>query len=383
MKIVIAPDSFKGSLTSQEVIDIVAQSAHEHFTDVQCVAVPIADGGDGTVDALVCATKGRVIRTHARDPLGRMRECIYGEANGVAVIGMSEASGLALLTDEERNPFETSSHGTGDLIKKVLDDGFTDILVGIGGSATNDCGTGALQALGMRFIRGDGSQIGRMCGKELINVARMDASALDPRLQDVKITVMCDVTNPLTGEHGATYVYGPQKGGSPAQLERLEAGMIGFGRILDAFSGREITTMPGAGAAGGIGAALHVFAGAELCRGIDSVLSLVRFGELVRGADIVITGEGRVDAQSAFGKAIHGVAHCAKAADVPVVVIAGGVGDGAKALYDLGVSAIVPLPDAPMPLDECIQNAAELMKRAADRVFSLIRLGQRIDNHPT
>ena len=378
MKIVIAPDSFKGSLTSQEVIDIVAQSARRHFTDVQCVAVPIADGGDGTVDALVRATKGRIISARARDPLGRMRECIYGEANGAAVIGMSEASGLALLKDEERNPAETSSHGTGDLIKKALDHGFTKILVGIGGSATNDCGTGALQALGMRFYRQDGSEIDRMCGKELLHVAHADASGLDPRLMNTKITVMCDVTNPLTGRNGATYIYGPQKGGTREQLDALEAGMVSFGRILNAHSGRDITAMPGAGAAGGIGAALHAFAGAQLVRGIDAVLELVRFDELLLDADLVITGEGRVDGQSAFGKVIHGVTIRAKAADVPVIVITGGVGEGAGAVYDLGVSAIVPLPDAPMPLDKCIRNAPELMKKAADRVFALIRIGQRM-----
>ena len=378
MKIVIAPDSFKGSLTSQEVINIVAQSAREHFTDVQCVAVPIADGGDGTVDALVRATKGRIIRTQVRDPLGRKRECIYGEANGAAVIGMSEASGLALLADEERNPLKTSSHGTGDLIKKALDDGFTNILVGIGGSATNDCGTGALQALGMRFYREDGSEIDRMCGKELVHIASADASSLDPRLMDTHITVMCDVTNPLTGRDGATYVYGPQKGGTPEQLDALEAGMASFGRLLNTHAGHDIAAMPGAGAAGGMGTALNAFAGAQLVRGIDAVLELVRFDNLIKDADLVITGEGRVDAQSSFGKVIHGVAARAKAANVPVIVITGGVGEGAEAVYKLGIDAIVPLPDAPMPLDECIQNASELMKKAADRVFSLIRLGQRV-----
>ncbi len=376
MKIVIAPDSFKGSLSSQQVIDIVAQSARTHFPAVQTVAVPIADGGDGTVEVLVRATQGRIIKAQARDPLGRRRECVYGEANGAAVIGMSECSGLALLTQAERNPLEASSHGTGDVIKQALDDGFSELLVGIGGSATNDGGTGALQALGMRFFRADGSEIARMCGKELIHVARADASSLDARLKNAKITVMCDVTNPLTGEFGATYVYGPQKGGTPAQLDALEAGMVSFGRLMNAYAEQDVTAMPGAGAAGGIGAALHAFTGAELARGIDAVLSLVRFDELIQDADLVITGEGRVDAQSAFGKVIHAVAIRSKAVNVPVVVIAGGVGEGAEAVYELGVSAIVPLPDAPMTLDDCIQNAAELMKKAADRAFALIRIGR-------
>ena len=379
MKIVVAPDSFKGSLTSREVIDIVTHSARDYFADVTIVAVPIADGGDGTVEALVSATDGRIIKAQARDPLGRVRDCVYGEANGAAVIGMSEASGLALLAQAERNPLETSSHGTGDLIRHALDGGYTELLIGIGGSATNDGGTGALQALGMRFFyRADGSEIVRMCGKELLHVARADVSGLDARLKNAKITVMCDVTNPLTGEFGATYVYGPQKGGTPEQLDALEAGMVSFGRLMNVHTGHDIAAMPGAGAAGGIGAALHAFAGAELARGIDAVLSLVRFDELIQDADLVITGEGRVDAQSAFGKVIHGVATRAKAANVPVVVIAGGVGEGAEAVYELGVSAIVPLPDAPIPLDDCIRDAAELMSKAADRAFALMRIGHGI-----
>lgn len=376
MKIVIAPDSFKGSLSSPEVIACVRQSAEAHFQDAQIVEVPIADGGDGTVEALVHATGGHVVRMQARDPLGRMIGCAYGDAGGTAVVGMSEQSGLALLKPEERNPLETSSHGTGDVIKRALDGGYTEILVGIGGSATNDGGTGALQALGMRFLRDDGSEIERMCGKELIHVSRVDDSRFDKRLYNVKITVMCDVTNPLTGKDGATYVYGPQKGGTPERLELLEAGMTRFGRLMDSYAGRDIASMPGAGAAGGIGAALHAFAGAQLVRGIDAVLNLVRFGELLKGADIVITGEGRVDFQSAFGKVIHGVAGYAKAAGVPVVVIAGGVGEGAEAVYDLGVNAIVALPDGPMTLEQCISGAAGLMTKAADRVFSLIRIGQ-------
>ena len=376
MKIVIAPDSFKGSLSSQQVIACISQSALEHFESIQIVDVPSADGGDGTVEALVHATGGRTIQAQARDPLGRMIECFYGEANGTAVVGMAEPSGLALLSPEERNPLEASSHGTGDVIRKALDDGYSEILVGIGGSATNDCGCGALQALGMRFFRDDGSEIGRMCGKELINVARVDASVFDARLKRARVTVMCDVTNPLTGKEGATYVYGPQKGGTPDRLEKLEAGMIRFGSILNACAGRDIITMPGAGAAGGIGVSLHVFAGAELCRGIDAVLSLVEFDKLLRDADMVITGEGRVDYQSAFGKVVHGVAQYAKAARVPVIVIAGSIGDGAEAVYDLGVSTMVALPDAPMTLEYCIENAADLMKKAADRVFTLIRLGR-------
>jgi glycerate kinase len=378
MKIIIAPDSFKGSLSAFEVIDCIRERALKAFPDAGIKEVPIADGGDGTVAALVHAANGRTIETTARDPLGRIITCRYGDVSGTAVIGMSEASGLALLKDSERNPLETSSHGTGDMIKKALDDGFKDILIGIGGSATNDGGTGAMQALGMSFFREDGSEISRMCGAELESIARIDDSAMDKRLKDTRITVMCDVTNPLTGPNGATYVYGPQKGGTPDILDRLENGMKSYASLLNAWAGYGAAGDAGAGAAGGIGAALHVFAGAQLCRGIEAVLDLVRFDELLKDTDVVITGEGRVDSQSACGKVIHGIAQRAKAAGVPVVVIAGSVGEGAQAVYPLGINAIVPLPDAPMTLEHCIQNASELMRQAADRVFSLIGIGRSL-----
>ena len=381
MKIIIAPDSFKGSLSALEVIACIRESALKAFPDASIVEVPIADGGDGTVAALVHATGGRTFQTAVRDPLGRTIICRYGDANGTAVIGMSEASGLALLKDEERDPLQTSSHGTGDLIKKALDDGYRDILIGIGGSATNDGGTGAMQALGMKYLRADGREIAHIRGAELENIVRIDDKALDIRLKKARITVMCDVTNPLTGPNGATYVYGPQKGGTPDTLKRLEAGMENHAEHLNAYAGYNAASDAGAGAAGGIGAALHVFAGARLCRGIDAVLDLVRFDDMLKDADMVITGEGRVDSQSACGKVIHGIAVRAKAAGVPVVVIAGSIGEGAQAVYPLGVNTIVPLPDAPMTLDHCIQNAAELMSKAADRAFSLISIGRKIKQY--
>lgn len=379
MKIVIAPDSFKGSLSSIEVISCIRKSVKNHFDSAEVIEVPIADGGDGTVEAMVYAAHGQLLKADARDPLGRAISCIYGSIRSSAVIGMSECSGLALLKDKERNPLETSSHGTGDLIKKALDAGFSEIIIGIGGSATNDGGTGAMQALGVRFFRADGSEIARMCGKELSHIARIDDTLLDPRLKNVRISIMCDVTNPLTGKNGATYVYGPQKGADKAQLEQLENGMQHYAKLLNDYAAKDISSIPGTGAAGGIGAALHCFAGAKLCRGIDTVLELVQFDRLIQGADLIITGEGRVDYQSAFGKVIGGVAGYAKAAKVPVVVIAGSIGEGAEAVFPLGVNAMVALPDAPMSLQYCIQNAQELMTKAADRVFSLIKIG--LDMH--
>jgi len=312
MKIVVAPDSFKGSLTSQEVIASVRQSALKYFPDAEIEEIPIADGGDGTVEAVVFATGGAILSAEATDPVGRQRNVIYGNANGRAIIGMSETSGLAPLSEGERNPLETTSKGTGDVIRQAMNDGFDEIFVGIGGSATNDCGSGCMQALGLKFLRADGSEIENMCGKELINVAKVNDSALDPRLKKTKITIMCDVTNPLTGENGATYVYGPQKGGTPERLEQLEAGMISYAKIMDEYAGSKVSDMPGAGAAGGIGAALTAYAGAKMTSGIEAILDVVQFERRIFDADLIVTGEGRVDQQSAFGKVIHGVAQYAK-----------------------------------------------------------------------
>ena len=378
MKIVIAPDSFKGSLTSMQVIAGVAQSAHRFFANADIIEIPIADGGDGTVEAIVHAAHGKTIAAQARDPHGRTIDCIYGDANAVAIIGISECSGLALLSEDERNPLLTSTHGTGDLIKQALDSGFTEIYLGIGGSATNDAGTGALQALGLKFLRADGSEIARMCGQELIHVASVDDSNLDPLLKTANITIMCDVTNPLTGKNGATYIYGPQKGGTPDRLELIEAGMKSFEVILNDYAGKEVSKIPGAGAAGGIGCGLVCFAGASLTSGIDAVLELVKFDELIDGADLIITGEGQVDAQSASGKVVHGIANYAKSANVPVVVIAGSIGKGADAVYSLGVNTLIALPESPTTLAACLQNAQELLGKAADRVFSLIAIGKGI-----
>ncbi len=376
MKIVVAPDSFKGSLKSLEVIECVKKGALKQFPQAEIVEVPIADGGDGTVEAMACATHGRVLPAEARDPLGRTIPCVWGEAGGAAVIGMSEVSGLALLKEEERSATLASSHGTGDLIRQALDAGFTDILVGIGGSASNDGGTGAMQALGVRFLRADGGEIVRMCGGELTNVNKIDAAGIDARLKGARITLMCDVTNPMTGPQGATYVYGPQKGADKAQLDALERGMIHFASLLDDYAGRKVSELPGTGAAGGIGAALVAFAGASLQSGIDAVLERVQFARLLEGADIVVTGEGRVDFQSAFGKVVHGITRYANAAGVPVVVIAGSIGQGVQAVFDIGVRAIVPLPDKPMALDECIADAGRLVAEAAERAFALMALGQ-------
>ena len=378
MKIVIAPDSFKGSLSSMQVINIVKKSALKTFPDAKIYEVPIADGGDGTVEAIVYASKGKIISAKARDPHGRLISCIYGDADGIAIIGMSECSGLALLTDNEKDPMKTSTHGTGDLIKKAMDEGFTKIYLGIGGSATNDAGTGALQALGLKFLRSDGSQIERMCGEELINVCSVDDSSLDNRLKTVSITIMCDVTNPLTGENGATYIYGPQKGADPETLKALEAGMKNFEKIINNYAGAELSSIPGTGAAGGIGCGLMCFTGAKMTSGINAVLELAKFGEIIKNSSLIITGEGRIDHQSACGKVVHGIAQYAKKADVPVVVIAGSIGSGAEEVYPLGINTLIALPESPCSLEECMSGAEELMSKASDRVFSLIKIGRQM-----
>jgi len=236
-----------------------------------------------------------------------------------------------------------------------------------------------LAAITKTSVRGNGSEISRMCGQELIHVASVDDSNLDARLKTANIIIMCDVTNPLTGINGATYIYGPQKGGTPDRLELLEEGMKSFEVIINEYAGKDVSTIPGAGAAGGIGCGLVCFADAALTSGIDAVLELVKFDELICGADLIITGEGQVDGQSASGKVVHGIANYAKAADVPVVVIAGGIGKGAEAVYSLGVNTLIALPESPTTLENCLQNAQELLAKAADRVFSLISIGQNIE----
>ena len=377
MKFVFAPDSFKGSLTALECCDILEKVTEELFPGREAVSVPVADGGEGTVDALLRAMGGTAVETEVTGPLFERVKAKWGllEGGDTAVMEMAQASGLPYVPLDSRDPRRTTSLGTGEMIAAALKRGVRHILIGIGGSATNDGGMGMLSALGARFTDEDGRPL-RPVGGELIRAAGADFSGLTPLLRGARITVICDVTNPLLGENGATYVYGPQKGATDAIRDELEAGMARYAGVVSRACGRNVADLPGAGAAGGLGAALAGVLGAELKSGIDAVLDAVDFDAVLEGASLAVTGEGRIDGQSVrFGKVPVGVAKRCAAKGIPAVAIVGGIGEGAEGLFDLCESTIQATVPGPMSLKEAMDGARGLYRQAADRLFRAIRIG--------
>ncbi len=378
MKILLAPDSFKGTMSSLEVIHHLRLAAAEHFSPLTIVELPIADGGEGTVEALVTATGGTYRERQVTGPRLAPVTARYGIINGdTAVIEMAQASGLPLLSPSERNPLLTTTYGTGELLRAVLDEGLRKITIGVGGSATNDGGIGCAQALGVRFEDSHGNEVG-FGGAELKRIARIDLTNLDARLRDSSVTVICDVNNPLTGDCGATRVFGPQKGATPAMLDELEAGMLHYASLLEQACNSEVGRTPGAGAAGGLGAALLGFCGAKLRPGIETVLDLVDFERLLADVDLVVTGEGRIDEQTSYGKVPVGIAKRCAAQGVSVVAVVGSIGRGANATYQFGVDSIMAAVSAPMHLEEAFLYKEELLRDAADRMFRLIKVGMKL-----
>ena len=373
-KYVLIPDSFKGTLSSREVCQIVAEAIRSQEPEAEICAIPVADGGEGTLEAILAGGKGRYLEAEVTSPLGKRIPAQWGMLeDGTAVIEMAQASGLTLAP--EKDPMRASSYGTGELMAAALAAGAKRILMGIGGSATNDGGMGMLCALGARFFDAQGRALAG-CGADLARVARVELNGLSPALRGAEIHVLCDVSNPLLGDSGATAVYGPQKGVTAQLLPELEAGMANYARHLSAAVGRDVASFPGAGAAGGLGAALGGVLGAKMRPGIDTVLSLARFDEHLEGCDLVVTGEGRLDRQSvAFGKAPAGVAQRCRACGVPVVAMVGGVGAGAEAYHELGQTAVFPIVDAPMTLDAAMRDAERLFSTAADRLFRVFKMG--------
>ena len=375
MKLVFAPDSFKGSLSAEQIVDILQAQAQRHFPGCQTECVPVADGGEGTVRALVRAGKGELHTMKVHGPLMEMAEAEYGVlADGTWVFEMAQASGLPMVPPEKRDPRNTTSYGVGELIARALSEGARHILIGIGGSATNDGGMGLLAALGARFAGADGAALPPV-GGSLAAVESIDLDGLDPRALEADITVISDVSNPLTGPTGATYIYGPQKGATPQIADELEAGMVHYAQKFAALLGRSIADFPGAGAAGGLGAALKGVLGARLRSGIDAVLDAVGFDALLDGADLVVTGEGRIDRQTAeFGKVPAGVLNRATRRGVPVAILAGCVGAGAEAIYDLGPCVILPTVSGPTTLEQAMAGAADNVAATADRLFRMWKL---------
>ncbi|WP_443597146.1 glycerate kinase family protein [Agathobacter sp.] len=373
MKFLFASDSFKGSLSSEKIIEILTQAAKNIFPDCETNGVPVADGGEGTVDAVVAATNGTMEKVCVHGPLMEKVEASYGRIHGNgAIIEMAAASGLPLVPTEKRNPLYTTTLGTGEMIADALNKGYRDISIAIGGSATNDGGMGAMIALGVKFLDKDGVEL-KGFGEDLEKVASIDMSGIHPAVAETKFTVMCDVNNPLTGEDGATYTFGAQKGADEEVLTRLEKGMKNYAQVIQDTTGIDVDTIPGTGAAGGLGAALKVFLNANLKSGIETVLDLIEFDSLLEGADLVITGEGRMDWQSAFGKVPSGVGLRSKAKNIPVFAIVGGMGKGVQNIYDYGVDSIITTVNGPMPLEEAMERAEELYADVADRLFRIVK----------
>ncbi len=377
VRVLVAPQGFKGSLSPIEAARAMAGGIRAAWPDAEIDLAPIADGGDGTVDALVLATGGRKLRVGTVDPLGRPTEAEIGVLGDgrTAVVEMAQASGLARLKPEERNPLITTTYGTGLLIRAALDAGFRRLIVGIGGSATNDGGAGMLQALGMRLLDRDGRPI-PPGGQGLLVLDRIDPSGLDPRLAEAEIIVASDVTNPLCGPEGAAAVYGPQKGATPEMVRLLDEALAHFAGVVRRDLGREVANVPGAGAAGGLGAGLLLLPNVQVRPGAEVVFEAVNIDSRLLACDLVITGEGAVDRSTAFGKAPARLAGRARAQNRPVVVLTGRLGPGYEALYGLGVGAVVPTAPGPLTEAEAMARAAELLAAAAERTCRLLHVGR-------
>ncbi len=375
MRIIVAPDSFKGSLSAVSAADAIERGILEVFPDARVFKIPMADGGEGTLETLVKGTGGVLRDVTVTGPLGEPAAASYGILdNNTAVIEMALASGLTLVPPDRRNPMITTTYGTGELIKAALDAGCRKIVIGIGGSATNDGGMGMAQALGVSFKDAGGKELG-FGGGELARLALIDTSRLDPRIRDCEITAACDVTNPLCGETGASFVYGPQKGATPEMVRILDSNLRHYAQALKEQLGIDIAQIPGSGAAGGLGAGLMAFCGARLKSGIDTLLDAVGFDNLLPDADLVITGEGRIDGQSVYGKVPVGVARRAKKYGVPVIAIGGAIGSDAGPVYDCGVDALLGITHEPMPLEEAMERAEELLCRAAAGAMRILAVG--------
>lgn len=378
MKFLFASDSFKGTLSSHRTAELLTLAAQEVFPCCECSSIEIADGGEGTTDAVLSAVSGEKITLPVHGPLGKITESFYGILDDRRVImEMASASGLPLVPSSMRDPQRTSSYGTGEMIADALNRGFRDISIAIGGSATNDGGMGCMRALGVRFLDKCGNEL-QGCGQDLIKVNTIDTNSIHPLIKDATFTVICDVTNPLCGKNGATYTFGEQKGGTPEILARLEAGMQNYKTVIKRQFGINMDEVPGSGAAGGLGAALMVFLNGELKSGIDTVLDLVDFDRRLNGVSLVVTGEGSTDRQSVFGKVMQGVGMRCKEHNIPAVAIVGSMGEGAEEIFNYGIDSILTTINGIMPLEEALERADELYLGAARRMFRMLKTGTKL-----
>jgi len=377
MKIVIAPDSYKESLSALEVASAIEAGFREIFPEAEYVKIPVADGGEGTVEAMVAATQGNIVRLTVTGPLGKPVEAFYGLSGDerTAFIEMAAASGLELVPAAQRDPLITTSFGTGELIKDALDRGVDHFIIGIGGSATNDGGSGMMQALGAQLLDEHGKQIA-YGGGALSQLARIDIEQLDARIKQCRFEVACDVSNPLTGDKGASAIFGPQKGATPELVQQLDKALEHYATLIHRDLDIDVLHIDGGGAAGGMGAALHAFCQAELRSGIEIVTEALGLAEQVKDADLVITGEGRIDSQSINGKVPIGVAKVAKQFNKPVIGIAGSLTADVGVVHQHGLDAVFSVLFSICSLDDALANAAQNVRLTARNVAAVIKLGK-------
>ncbi len=379
MKIVIAPQTFKGSISALAVARAMDEGVRRVVPDSETVLVPVADGGDGTLETMVEGSGGEIKVSEVTGPLGERVAASWGAMGdgATAVIEMARTSGLALFPVEKRDPLTATTYGLGEAIGHALDAGFRRFIIGIGGSATNDAGAGMAQALGVRLLDGDGRELPRG-GAALSGLQRIDPSGLDTRVRESRFLVACDVNNSLTGPEGASAIYGPQKGATPDMVERLDAALGHFAEVALRDLGADVNDIPGAGAAGGLGGGLIAFLGAELGTGVDIVLDVVGLDGQLEGADLVITGEGCLDHQTVYNKAPIGVASLAKARGIPVVAISGSLGERYREVHHHGIEAVAAITCYPMSIDEASERAAELLAGATEEALRFMQVGARI-----
>jgi len=376
MKILVAPQEFKGSISALSVAEAAKRGVIRVFPDAEIVLCPVADGGDGTLETLVEVSDGEVRTCDVQNPIGETITAQWGAmGDGVtAVIEMARTSGLALLSLDERDPLNSSTYGLGQAILEALNEGFRNFIVGIGGSATNDAGAGMAQALGATLVDAEGKAI-PFGGAALANLRAIDISKMDARIENSQFMVACDVSNPLTGDEGASAVYGPQKGATPEMVTELDSALLNFAEIVRKDIGKDVSEISGAGAAGGLGAGMLAFMGAELKAGVDIVLETVQLREKLSGVDLVITGEGGMDFQTVYNKAPIGVARIAAEFNIPTVAIAGLLGQNFSIVHDHGIRAATSIVDGPISLEESSERASELIANSVEESLRFISVG--------
>ncbi len=379
MNIIVAPDSFKGSLTALEAADAIVQGIRDVLPEAEIVSIPLADGGEGTVEALVRATEGRILEAEVTGPMGEPVVAHFGLLGDdvTGVVEMAQAAGLALVPPEKRNPLLATTYGVGELMLAAVDAGCTQLIVGLGGSATSDGGAGMAQALGVKLLGPGGAELSRGAAG-LASLEKIDMSGLDPRLQGMTVYAASDVVNPLCGPEGAAAVYGPQKGASEQMVQMLDGALANLAAVVERDLQVEVRGLAGAGAAGGLGAGLVAFAGAEIRSGPSLVLQLLHFEEFLESADLLLTGEGKLDRQIEFGKAISGVALLAEKHEVPVIVFTGSLEEEEDKLAERGIGAVVPIAPGPISEQDSMEKAGELLQAAAERAMRLLALAREL-----